>query len=484
MDNHSSNFLSKDEISTFDNLSEGDKDELLDLFVKIYSKLTILEEPSDLYYLKKPRLKHSTRLCKLIDTLCTPTTLYFLFEFKFYIALMNEMISFTNDKFQCNHSEINTGRYFMCGVMVDDLDFTNHEHPDLINLLTLLIKVNLLVLYEKLCHIINRHIIHIICVQNKLQNFDSYLELSEDWKTQLTSKEGLIPPILKTRIRSFHSVEYLSYSLLKYHIHYNNFKIAITKKNLDELELLIKHSENIDPTDHNGISPLMYAATFGYTTCLIKLIESGANVDATNSVYINALMLATHNGHIQCAEILIRVGAHVNSEGRYGWNALHFAADLGQVALVDLLVENGVDINLKSDSGLSPIIVAADYGYTKCIEKLIEYGAQVNCADSKFVTALMSAAIRGHTDCVNSLLKYGAEVDLKDRTGRTALMLSAITGSLPVVMKLIEAGSDIFIKDNINNTALTLAQFNDKKDIVSYLTQQQGAKKKPLSIKN
>ncbi|MDJ0565930.1 MAG: ankyrin repeat domain-containing protein, partial [Microcystis sp. M49629_WE12] len=92
-----------------------------------------------------------------------------------------------------------------------------------------------------------------------------------------------------------------------------------------------------------GLSPLMLAAALNHSQILAQLIAASANVNQVNQDGTPALMIATYKGHTAIAEQLLTAGARVNMRDQDGDTALSVAIKQNYAAIVHLLLDRGVD---------------------------------------------------------------------------------------------------------------------------------------------
>lgn len=64
--------------------------------------------------------------------------------------------------------------------------------------------------------------------------------------------------------------------------------------------------------DDKGLTPLLWAATYGQLASVNLLIEKGANIHYKGPTGENALLLASANGHTHIVKVLLSLGANVN----------------------------------------------------------------------------------------------------------------------------------------------------------------------------
>ena len=122
----------------------------------------------------------------------------------------------------------------------------------------------------------------------------------------------------------------------------------------------------IDELDGNGLTPLLWAASYG---------------------------------QLPTGRLLITKGADPHISGKHGETALLLAAANGHVHVLKELIGHGVNVNQTDEVCL----------------KLIEFVGNFQCLSQKDAnSALMFAAFGNHALCANELLKAGADITLEN----------------------------------------------------------------------
>lgn len=122
---------------------------------------------------------------------------------------------------------------------------------------------------------------------------------------------------------------------------------------LDVIEKGLKQQFDVNQTDPEKRTVLMFAAFNGQTAIVKKLIDAGAEVNAQDATGTSALMFAASApGGLQSVQTLIDAGAQVNMiDNNEHWTALMWAAAEGQADNVKLLLKHKADTTLKDIDG-------------------------------------------------------------------------------------------------------------------------------------
>ncbi|MHB8425426.1 MAG: ankyrin repeat domain-containing protein [Gammaproteobacteria bacterium] len=119
---------------------------------------------------------------------------------------------------------------------------------------------------------------------------------------------------------------------------------AAQSGNTAKVTRLLAHGANVNARDKYGISPLDWAAWYGYKNIVEVLLAHGANVNARDIDGNTPLSEAAHNDHLGVAKVLVAHGADVKTHDRWGVTPLDTANDIQGVnksnAMLLLLLHN------------------------------------------------------------------------------------------------------------------------------------------------
>jgi uncharacterized protein len=237
---------------------------------------------------------------------------------------------------------------------------------------------------------------------------------------------------------------------------------------------------------------LLDAAESGDGPTALRLLSvKGTDVNATDADGSTALMYAAANGDLELVRGLIKAGANVKLASQLGTSAITEAAILGSARILDALLRAGADPNYKTPNGETPLMAAGRSGKIDAAKVLLEAGADINAKETwGGQSALMWAAAQSQADMVKFLASKGANLDdhgkvnqwerkviqeprPKDmnKGGFTPLHYAAREGCAACVQNLLAAGADPDSEDPDRETPLLLALENMHFDTAAVLVQ-------------
>ncbi|AVP87007.1 hypothetical protein phytr_440 [Candidatus Phycorickettsia trachydisci] len=200
-------------------------------------------------------------------------------------------------------------------------------------------------------------------------------------------------------------------------------RIAAQHNQFEAVKLLVKHGANLNLPDHEGRTPVYWAACCNNQAMVECLYENGADI----------------------------FGKYEKIEE----SLLHVAAENNNTQLIELLISKGVDPNIRtkneyfdfyrSETGIfyeTPMHRAADCRAFEAAKLLFSYGAELDIQDGGSNTSMYNASYRNDLDLVKWLYENGCSIDTLGCEGRP-IHRAARGNSYDVVKWLIEKGADI-----------------------------------------
>lgn len=215
--------------------------------------------------------------------------------------------------------------------------------------------------------------------------------------------------------------------------------IAISRP--QHLQALLEAKFDVNATDCNGRTPLMYAAIAGCTEAAIALIDAGADVSMKDNLYCNQDFIHYAVFGNQW-ELVMSVLDHVR-------HSTNFSSRIKQALLDECVVlwagsasatRNSKHFGLLLQWGANPEVRFEDRRFPwraesnntlmHCLTRpsnikiLLDHGfSGFNCQNSTGTTPLMTAAEQSNPELVERYISAGCKVNHQDYEGRTAVHL-------------------------------------------------------------
>ena len=230
---------------------------------------------------------------------------------------------------------------------------------------------------------------------------------------------------------------------------------------------------------NGGSTPVMYAAIYGDTDSMERMIENGADVNAANDAGATTLMWAADDA--EKTRLLLEHGADPNATSENNETALTIALSYRSTEVVKLLLDHGAKTDSTAYRGRNPFITAA--GSEELLRVVTEHGVPVSrlaggmdiairedcktCVETlsnggskvAFNGRSMAAASLPDSRLVKALLEMGADPKYISSNRFTPLMYAVVSegAALESAKSLIEHGADVNVKTGEGATALDFA---------------------------
>ena len=236
------------------------------------------------------------------------------------------------------------------------------------------------------------------------------------------------------------------------------------------LTLLLTYGANPEARcPGSQLTPLHWAASRGYTACLVVLLKYKPDVNARDAKGHSPLGEAASSGNPDVAKILLDHGADVAAADNDGRAPLHTAAENGRIEFARALLARGADVNMRDKWGRTPLYWAATRDAPDMARFLVERGAKVKTVDKDGRTPLHVAAYGRHTEVARYLLDHGADPNAKSNTGWTPLHDTTCNNAPAAAALLLQRGANRDAKTNDGKTALQIATEKGQADLIKAL---------------
>lgn len=224
---------------------------------------------------------------------------------------------------------------------------------------------------------------------------------------------------------------------------------AVKQNDRTLTDTLIKQGADVNCTDENGATALMWAAYKGSFVLFQQLIKAGADyhkqgviyTDTTGNYYGNITGIAAGKNDtvllFYCLDVL-KINPNdaeydPQTKQNDGWMPLHWAAYNGSDAAIRSLITYKAAVNaVYSKDGFSPLMYAARSGNLNSVLILLECGAQTKLKSKEAKTAYNYAYENKQYRTALSILRW--------QMGSRPEQIKQLKDSLAAAEKLYEAG--------------------------------------------
>ncbi|XP_033116286.1 serine/threonine-protein phosphatase 6 regulatory ankyrin repeat subunit C-like [Anneissia japonica] len=248
--------------------------------------------------------------------------------------------------------------------------------------------------------------------------------------------------------------------------------VAVCKGDLYAVDALINAGADVEMSDDQLMTPLMWAAELGFDSKLGFLLKSGANPMAVDKIGQTALHKTIRNKTLKCATTLLdHCSEIIHVKDHMEQTALHFAAGEGNDELVDLLIAHGAKVDLADRLGRAPLHWAILQGMVTCAKKIGEHGdvSLLDTQDKLGMRPLHYALQMNHDNISTNLIHQGCDVDAEDIRGQSGLVYASSSGRTDMCGVILENSKNKNSVDRNGWTALHHAAHKDHTKICNFL---------------
>ncbi|OUM68017.1 hypothetical protein PIROE2DRAFT_53291, partial [Piromyces sp. E2] len=195
------------------------------------------------------------------------------------------------------------------------------------------------------------------------------------------------------------------------------------------------------------------------TEQLLGLMNNGyskIDIDTTDDNRNTPLMYACQEGCYSIANTLINYKADINKDNILNNRPLFFACSSNDYKLAKLLLDTSrIQMNHRNKNGDTELAVACTNDNPQLIELLIDHQSDVNYMNNKDRTFLQ-AVIFGEVEEVQELLDRfpSINVNVRETNGDTPLIIACQTGKADIALLLLRHHADPNLICECGNTAL------------------------------
>ena len=230
-----------------------------------------------------------------------------------------------------------------------------------------------------------------------------------------------------------------------------------------KFSFILNHCDDVNHCDDQGMTALLDAITSQSLSIVKQLIEAGADINQCNHNHDNALLLAlkSKNPSVKLVQFLMDNGIVMTHQNKQAESAYDLARqkhpDIARRMDLAIAKQQQIELPLFSDDSAQ--------------QNTTEQQSQAHNTDQR--DRWFEAVSRGNLGQLNRLLLRGFDINRTDDKNCTALIHAAGQGKRAVCSFLIEQGADINFRNQSGNTALASALISRSDNVVELLLRHQ-----------
>jgi ankyrin repeat protein len=249
--------------------------------------------------------------------------------------------------------------------------------------------------------------------------------------------------------------------------------IAAEKNHAEILEMLLKSGADANKSNHDGYSPIHFAALNNSLSSLRILLTLG-KIDVNQEALSNgtAACIAAHKGHSSILKILADAHADFSKTRPDKYAPIHLAAQANSISAMAIILDHDKkNIDQMTLRGTAACIASAR-NHIDILDQLIRAGADTNKGFNDFFPLLLATSY-GNIKIVNLLLENkNLNIDQVSSHGLTSLHVAAQKNYLEIALALLKSGASLELKQAYNMTPLDLAKHFSHQEMVDVLVKE------------
>ncbi len=238
------------------------------------------------------------------------------------------------------------------------------------------------------------------------------------------------------------------------------FFIFAANDMLEPLKFLLNSKMNVNLTNSEKWTPLMFAVRNSCMSTAKLLIQHGADIDLENDQGQNVSNIASHFGNFQMlCEFLLKT-KKTPEEKEINEALIHLARNGLHKKLCEIL-DHGFKINTEIKNEI--LLEAARFGKTEIVIEMLARRISTEVVDHWGQTPLALASANGRVEVVKLLIYAGANVNASDLDGLNPLMKSIIYDHEEIRFLLMENGANV---SAARHRAFEIAREKHRPDII------------------
>lgn len=279
---------------------------------------------------------------------------------------------------------------------------------------------------------------------------------------------GAVPIFYAIRYKNRHALqELLSHGAdanYKNNENMNSLHLAVLKKDVTIVKMLVKYIKNINARTNAGSTALHYACNFQQLEIVKILLENGASQDIAEFEYdLYPIFYAVVQNNIEITKLLVNYGANPNHQDYVANTIIHYAIMNIHIEILDYIIGNYKIKDKKTNMYIEDINVKNDISGDYIDPNIINI-------DGLTIMHLMFYNYREAFDkYIYQIIPY-ANLNYQDNMGNTILHIMVENNLWGKYEKFLENKRlNIFINNNNGKTPFDMVPLKDRETFLNMI---------------
>lgn len=246
----------------------------------------------------------------------------------------------------------------------------------------------------------------------------------------------------------------------------NALHLAVLRRDLTIVQMLIKYIKNIDARTKSGSSALHYACNFQVYEITKLLLEAGANQNIPEYEYdFYPIFYTVVQNNIPITKLLVDFHANPNNQDYLGNTIIHYSIINNHDEILDYLI-NSYSVRTHSD-----IYTENINNQHTIVDQIVNYidPEIVNIEGLTIIHLLLYNYRETYKPYLLKLLSY-TNINYQDNLGNTPLHILAEKNLfMEYASSINQTKLNIFIKNNKNQTVFDLVRVSQRDDFIKVI---------------
>lgn len=245
----------------------------------------------------------------------------------------------------------------------------------------------------------------------------------------------------------------------------NALHLAVLKKDITMVKMLIKYIKNIDSRTNAGSTALHYACNFQLLDIVKILLDNGASQDIIELEYdFYPIFYSVVQNNIEMTKLLVDSGANPNQQDYVGNTIIHYAIMNKHMEILDYIMENYEIINKNANMYIEDINMKNDV-----LGNFID--PNIVNIEGLTITHLLIYAYQPEFDKYLKKIIPQDNLNYQDNMGNTILHLISENNLWEKFQNMLDIKKlNIFIRNNNNKTVIDMVPLRERENLLNIVT--------------